>query len=67
MIPNGYIPLAAWARERGIRPDTAARAAKRGQIVGATLVHIPGTPRPVWYVNPDNPWSPQPKGRPCKT
>jgi len=62
--PDGYVPLAQWARERGYRQDTAARAAKRGDVPGAVLVHVPGTPMPTYWVPPDCQWAPAPRGKP---
>lgn len=64
--PEGYIPLSDHARSIGANVNTANQAARQGRITDAVRVHIPGTPRAVWYVPENCSWKPLPVGKPRK-
>lgn len=63
-LPKGFRTLIEHCRIMGIkRRETAARAARMGNIPGAQLIRLPGSVHPIWVVPTDCDWKPNPNGR----
>ena len=59
LAPPGYIALADYARQHGIRPTYAAQCARAGRVPGAVQVRPVGAPKPIWVVPVGCTWRPR--------
>lgn len=62
-IPEGYIPLSEYCRAHGISLKSGTQAAAAGNVPGAVRVHLPGYPKPRWWIPADSTWRPNPRGK----